>query len=264
MLPLAELPPPARIEFCRFAQDTFCYCGCPHVLAGCLKDHPTCRHASRMSALALAEIAMGATAEKAGEFVTGYYDSFKPEARVKFDLDRLPCEGAADAKLSIVEFSDFDCPHCKAARPLLEQLVKSRGDLRLCFMSFPLHPHSTLAAAAAAYAYSKGDFWKLHDLLFEGQEARAHMDEAAYLAEVERLGAEAGLDPKGLDAALHDPTLLKAIEAQKEAGHKIGVDGTPFMFLNGRPLPPVSGELLKLTLGDEVEWMSNGGAWAKD
>ncbi|MHB8419724.1 MAG: DsbA family protein [Myxococcales bacterium] len=263
-LPLGELPEPARREFCRFAQDTLCYCGCPHMLAGCLKDHPSCPHASRMAAIALAEIAQGATAEKAGEAVTGYYDSFKPEARVKFDAAHLPCIGSADAKFTVVEFSDFDCPHCKVARPLLESLVHQRSDVRLCFMAFPLHPHSAIAAAAAFYAYGKGSFWKLHDLLFEDQEARATLDEASYTAEIERLGAEAGLDKDGLDHAIHDPAVADFLEKQKDAAHKLGVDGTPFLFVNGRPLPVFSPELLKLTLGDEQEWIDNGNGWSKD
>jgi protein-disulfide isomerase len=263
-LPLAELPEPARLEFCRFAQDNFCYCGCPHVLAGCLKDHPSCPHASRMSAIALAEIANGATAEKAAEVVTAYYDSFKPEARVKFEVTHMPCLGSPDAPMTLIEFSDFDCPHCKAARPMLESLVKARTDTRVCFMSFPLHPHSMIAAAAAVYAYTKGSFWKLHDLLFENQEARVTLDEAAYTAEVERLGVEAGLDKEGLDKAIHDPALLEMLDKQKDGARKIGVDGTPFLFLNGRPLPPLTPELLKLTLGDEQEWISNDNGWAKD
>ncbi|HUB07245.1 MAG TPA: thioredoxin domain-containing protein [Myxococcales bacterium] len=264
-LPLSELPEPARLQFCRFAQDTLCYCGCPHMLAGCLKNHPSCPHASRMAAIALAEIANGATAEKAGEAVAAYYDSFKASSRVKFDPANLPCMGAADAPLTLVEFSDFDCPHCKAARPLLEGLVKDRTDVRLCFMSFPLHPHSGIAAAAAYYAYGKGEFWKLHDLQFENQDARATLDEASYTAEIERLGAEAGLDKAGLDKAIHDPALMDMLLKQKEAAsQKLGVDGTPFVFLNGRALPLFSPEMLKLTLGDEQEWIANGNAWAKD
>jgi protein-disulfide isomerase len=264
MLPLSELPEPARLEFCRFAQDSFCYCGCPHVLAGCLKEHPSCPHASRMAAIALAEVATGATAEKAGEVVTAYYDSFKPESRVKFEIANMPCVGPPDAAMTLLEFSDFDCPHCRAARPMLEGLVKDRADTRLCFMSFPLHPHSAIAAAAAVYAFSKGKFWKMHDLLFENQDARATMDEAAYTAEVERLGVKAGLDKDGLDKAIHDPALIAMLDKQKDAAHKIGVDGTPYIFLNGRPVPPITPELLKLTLNDEQEWIANGNAWAKD
>ncbi len=264
MLPLAELPEPARLEFCRFAQDSFCYCGCPHVLAGCLKDHPSCPHASRMAAIALAEVATGATAEKAAEVVTAYYDSFKAESRIKFQMENIPCMGNPDAPLTLLEFSDFDCPHCKAARPMLEGLVKDRTDTRLCFMSFPLHPHSAIAAAAAVYAFSKGNFWKMHDLLFENQDARETMEEGTYTAEVERLGAKAGLDKEGLDKAIHDPALVAMLDKQKEAARKIGVDGTPFIFLNGRPVPPLTPELLKLTLADEQEWIANGNGWAKD
>jgi protein-disulfide isomerase len=104
----------------------------------------------------------------------------------------------------------------------------------------------------------------MHDLLFENQDARATMDEAAYTAEVERLGVKAGLDKDGLDKAIHDPALIAMLDKQKDAAHKIGVDGTPYIFLNGRPVPPITPELLKLTLNDEQEWIANGNAWAKD
>ncbi len=264
-LPLAELPPPVRREFCRFAQDNFCYCGCPHMLSGCLKEHPACPHASRMAAVALAELATGATAEAASQFVAGYYDSFKPQARAQIDVSKLPCLGAGpDAKLTLVEFSDFDCPQCKVARPLLEKLVRSRKDARLCFMSFPLHAHSGLAATAAAYAQEKGQFWRFHDLLFDEQESRATLDEKGYVAALVKLGGEAGLDGARLENALHDAKLLEAVDAQRQLGRSLGVDGTPFVFVNGRRLPPISPEFLDLTIGDELEWIGNGGAWAKD
>ncbi len=263
-LPLAELPPPARAEFCRFAKDTLCYCGCPHSLAGCLKNHPSCPHASRMAAIALGELAMGATAERAEQSVSAYYDSFKPGSRVHFDVARLPCMGSPDAKVTLVEFSDFDCPHCREARPLLENTVQKRSDVRLCFMPFPIHPHSMIAAEAATYAVEKGDFWKLHDLLFDDQAARASLDEMAYTEEILRLGEKAGLDRQGLVAALHDEGIKAAIEKEQATARTLGVDGTPFIFLNGRPLPPITPELLDLTIGDELEWISHGGAWAKD
>jgi predicted DsbA family dithiol-disulfide isomerase len=263
-LPLSELPLPARLEFCRFAQDTFCYCHCPHLLAGCLKDHPACPHATRMAALALSEVATGQSAEKAGQFVAQYYDSFAKDSRIRFELAGMPCQGSAEAPITVVEFSDFDCPHCRTLRPVLEGLVQGNEDVRLCFLSFPLHPHSGLASAAATYAYSKGAFWKYHDLLFQHQDARAGKDEAGYIAELKRLGAQAGLDEAGLDRAVHDTKLLEAQEQQKEAGKKLGIDGTPFIYVNGRPAPPLSAEILKLTVQDEREWIAHGGAWAQD
>ncbi len=264
-LPLSSMPPEQRAEFCRFAEDTLCYCGCPHTLAGCLKEHPSCPHASRMSALALAEIASnGSTAETAARFVAGYYDSFATDKRVRIDTNSLPCIGGSEAKVTIVEFSDFDCPHCKQARPILEGLVKERPEVRLCFLSFPLHKHSPLAAAAADYAYAKGAFWRYHDLLFDHQEARADLDEAAYTKELIKLGKQAGLDEAGMAAAIEDPKLRELVEHEREVGRQLGVEGTPFIFLNGRPVPFMSPEMLTLTVQDELEWIRNDNHWAKD
>ena len=263
-LPLSEIPEAARLEFCKFATDNLCYCGCPHTVAGCLKEHTACRHATRMATLALAEITGGSgSADGAAKFVAGYYDSFKTENRVQLPSN-LPCQGPEAAKLTMVEFSDFDCPHCKAARPLFEKLVQDRHDLRLCFASFPLHKHSGLAAAAAAYAAKKGAFWRYHDLLFEDQDARVNLDEAAYTDDLVKLGGKAGLDEAGLRAAITDPSVAKLVEDQREVAHKLGIDGTPWVFVNGRAVPPFSAELYQLSLDDETEWLSHNNHWAQD
>jgi predicted DsbA family dithiol-disulfide isomerase len=264
-LPLSEMPEAARLEFCKFASDNLCYCGCPHTVGGCLKEHGACRHAIRMATLALAEITGGSgTAEAAGKFVTGYYDSFKAENRAPLQTTGFPCRGPDNAKLTMVEFSDFDCPHCKAARPLFEKLVQDRHDTRLCFASFPLHKHSGLAAAAAAYAAKKGAFWRFHDLLFEDQDARATLDEDAYVDALVKLAPKAGLDEAGMRAAVTDPSVAKLVEDQRDAAHKLGIDGTPWVFVNGRPVPPFSAELYQLSLDDESEWISHNNHWADD
>jgi len=264
-LPLPDLRPQDRSEFCKFANDTLCYCGCPHTVAGCLKEHPSCHHAVRAATLALSEIvAASGTADGAAKFVNGYYDSFKPENRVQLPTDLFPCQGSANAPLTLVEFSDFDCPHCKAARPLFEQLVKDGHDVRLCFVSFPLHKHSQLAAAAAEYAKRKGAFWRFHDLLFEDQDNRTNLDEAAYTEDLLKLGEQAGLDRAGMKAALEDQNVQNEVLRWKTYAHHLGADGTPWVYLNGRVLPPFSGELYKLSLDDEREWIANHGHWAQD
>ncbi len=205
-----------------------------------------------------------ATADAAGKFVNGYYESFKPENRVKLPEEALPCQGAPDASLTLVEFSDFDCPHCKAARPVFEQLVKDRHDTRLCFASLPLHKNSKLAAAAAEYARKQGAFWRFHDLLFENQEARANLDEQQYIDSLLKLADQAGLDRAGMRKALADPELDSDVLKMKSLAHQLGIDGTPWVYVNGRVLPPFSAELYQLSLDDEHEWIANHGHWAQD
>jgi protein-disulfide isomerase len=217
--------------------------------------------------LALGEIASGeGTAEAAAKFVAGYYDSFKPENRKQLPATGFPCTGPADAKITMVEFSDFDCPHCKAARPMFEKLVSDRHDLRLCFASFPLtgHKHSGLATAAALYAAKKGAFWKYHDLLFEDQDNRVNLDEAGYISDLVKLGEKAGLDADGLKAAITDPSVERLADERRQVAAGLGIEGTPYVYFNGRAVPPFGPELYKLSLDDEIEWMENGGHWAAD
>src|SRR6185312_17457871 len=131
-------------------------------------------HAHRMMLLAGAFAEAGAKSSEITTLLNSYYDSFAADKRTTFDLSHAPCRGPADAPVTIVEFSDFECPHCAMARPMLEQLVDvEQGKVRFCFKPFPLtmHPHSEPAAEAAMYAQEHGKFWELHDLLFENQQA---------------------------------------------------------------------------------------------
>lgn len=259
--PVSELPEPAAKQVFAFAQDDFCYCGCPHTVQGCLKEHGGCRHAKRMMLLASAEAVGGAKSAEIAKSLNDYYASFAADKRNTFDLKGVACQGPADAPVTLVEFSDFECPYCKLARPLLEQLVTAeKGKLRLCFKPFPLgvHPHSQPAAEAAMYAKAHGKFWEMHDLLFEKQQSLENADLKTYAQQV-------GLDGDDLLKAVETQKYQAEINASKEEGKRAGLQGTPAIFLNGRPLIlPISPETLAHAIDDELEWKQNNGHWAAD
>jgi protein-disulfide isomerase len=139
--------------------------------------------------------------------------------------------GAADAPVTIVEFTDFQCPFCRRAEDPLHQLLASSHNVRLLYRSYPLdfHEHAELAAEAALAAGDQGKFWPMHDLLFanQGELDRGHFDQFA---------RQLNLDVARFEADLDDGKFRAQVAADRALGQRYGVDGTPFFFINGRPI----------------------------
>lgn len=139
--------------------------------------------------------------------------------------------GDPDAPVSVLEYGDFECPHCAAARPLLESLVRDHdGLVRLVFRHFPVtsaHPHAFLAAEAAEAAGAQGRFWPMHDLLFECQ-ARLSRDDLLLYA------GELGLDLDRFARELLDHEYASEVRRDFRRGVRDGVNGTPSLFVGGR------------------------------
>ena len=142
-----------------------------------------------------------------------------------------PQVGPNDALVTIIEFSDFQCPYCaKVADPLNDAMDSHEGDVRLIFKHFPLTGHKQAAPAAQATwaAHQQGKFWEMHDLLFANQRTLGDEDLA-------KLGAQLGLDTARYEADRHGDASRKAVEADQAAGQKGGASGTPYFLVNGHP-----------------------------
>ena len=255
----SQLPAPAQKELATVFTDEFCYCGCPHTLGACLKQHTPCKHARRMATLAAAEAAAGVPGVEIIGGLSKYYQSFS-EKRSSFKLDERTCTGPKDAKVTLAEYSDFECPYCGAARPMLEALVKEKAGVRLCYLPFPLsgHPNAMPAGRAALYARDHGKFWQMHDALFENQ---TRLNPQL----IKELGKGIGLDPQGLQKAIEGTGYDEELKASKDAGVAAGVDSTPSLYVNGRKLTlMIDPSVLVHTVDDELEWQANKGAWAAD
>jgi protein-disulfide isomerase len=146
----------------------------------------------------------------------------------KVDPGSAPARGPADAPVTVVLFSDFQCPYCKKVEPTLEALQQEYpGKVRVVWKNFPLdmHPSARLAAAAALAAHAQGKFWAMHDRMLENQTA---LDRAS----LEGYARAVGLDAARFQVAL-DRTAA-AVEADVKQGMSLGVTGTPTVFVNGR------------------------------
>jgi protein-disulfide isomerase len=247
-------------------KEEFCYCGCPHTLAGCLKEHASCKHAPRMATLAAKLAGRGLTQGEILKALTAYYAGFSKGKRARLDVAGFgPALGGASAPVTIVEFSDFTCPYCQALRPELERFVKENAaDVRLYYKPFPLpsHPRSMEAALTAEWARAKGMFWAMHDHLFDHPHDLSDEGLAAAARAV-------GGDPDDLAKALASGKDKGRVQGAMTEGRAAGLAGTPTMYVNGRRLdlpmaPKDAPEVLRFTIDDEAEWSKNGGAWAKD
>jgi protein-disulfide isomerase len=168
-----------------------------------------------------------------------------PEPPV-FDIaiDDRPWRGAANAPVTIVQFTDYECPSCATAHPVLEELVKEFGDkVKLVSRNYPLdqHKHAFKAAEAAEAAREQGKYWEYAAILFKNQKA----------LEVDKLkeyAGQLGLDRKIFDAALDSGKFADKVKRDLADGDKIGVDSTPTVFINGRKARDKSREALKMAL----------------
>ncbi|MBJ6764903.1 thioredoxin domain-containing protein [Myxococcaceae bacterium JPH2] len=150
----------------------------------------------------------------------------------KVEVGTAPSRGPANAPVTLVAYSDFECPFCSRAVPTLKTLEQEyAGRLRVAFKQQPLamHPHAKLAASAALAAHEQGKFWEMHDLLFSNQRA---LDRAS----LEGYAQSLGLDMKSFRTALDTGKNDARIAADMAEGLKIGAGATPTFFINGRPV----------------------------
>ena len=143
-----------------------------------------------------------------------------------------PFKGPANAPVTLVEFSEFQCPFCSRVGPTLKQLEKDyAGKLKIVFMHQPLpfHDNAQIAAEASMAANEQGKFWEYHDKLFANQKALGR-------PELEKYATELGLDLAKFKDALDKGKFKDAVKKDSELGHKVGAGGTPTFFINGRKL----------------------------
>ncbi len=144
------------------------------------------------------------------------------------DQDHI--QGDASVKCTLVEYGDYECPHCGHAYPIVKRIQKHFGKrMRFVFRNFPLsemHPHAESAAETAEFAGSKGKFWEMHDLLFENQ---TKLGAALYL----KLAADLGLPAEALREAVEKREFAARVKSDFTGGARSGVNGTPTFFING-------------------------------
>ena len=181
-----------------------------------------------------------------------------PEVRVLFDAPRHevpvsagdPSLGSQSAPVTIVEFSDFQCPFCQRVAPTLKQVRDAYGDkVRIVWKDFPLtqiHPQAFKAGEAAHCAGDQGKYWEFHDRLFANQQALQPSDLKKYAADL-------GLDTAAFNACLDSSKHGERVRNGVAEGTRLGVNSTPTIYINGRMLSGAQPfEVLKGVIDEEL------------
>jgi protein-disulfide isomerase len=163
---------------------------------------------------------------------------------VKIAIDDQPMKGNPNAPVTIVEFTDYQCPSCGRTQPILEEVIKEYGDkVRLVARDFPLdmHQNAEKAAEAAEAAREQGKYWEYTAVLFKNQEALEVPKLKTYATQI-------GLDRAKFDQALDSGKFYDKVQRDLREGEKLGVGATPTIFVNGKRLRDKTPESLKAAI----------------
>ena len=203
-------------------------CGEPVSVARCIADGRKCKKCVPAARYVARLVDDGYARDEIRDiYRIRYGDDTKIQ---KFSTKDSPLQGSPMASVTIYEFSDFQCPHCKMTAPYLKKIVdESNGKVKLIFKQYPLpgHPKARDASKATIAAQKQGKFWEMHDLLFKNQDdlQTANLDDYA---------KQLGLDVKRFKADMDSKETEKKIEADIAEGHAVGVDSTPSIYVNDR------------------------------
>jgi protein-disulfide isomerase len=232
-------------------QDCSCLCGMK--VAECVNRDPNCSYAKRLVAIAISGVQEGKSMIEISKLMDASPKAHRPkllEDPVTIPVSGAPQRGPADARITLVEFSDFECPYCSLAVGEVNTIMAAYPkDIKLIYKQFPLsmHPHAPLAAAAALAANQQGKFWQMHDALFKNFR---HLSRERIL----ELAKEIGLDMDRFTADLDSPKFKAVIKKDLDDGEAAGVYGTPSFFINGKHYNgPLDLEAVKPILDAELK-----------
>jgi protein-disulfide isomerase len=203
---------------------------CPEVpvsIAQCVKESRPCKTCLPAAQMLLKHVQAGRAKKEREEAFHARFDPGKVKTVV---TDGSPEIGPPEAAVTIVEWADFECPFCHAFYPVLDELAhRYPTQVRLVFKFYPLqaHPHGEIAARAAIAAMKQGKFWEMHHMLFDNQERLEQAD-------LERYAQQLHLDPAKFRADFVSAETTERINKDKQQAEGLGLDGTPFLFINGR------------------------------
>lgn len=150
--------------------------------------------------------------------------------RLTFDNTGAPTLGRAGAPVTLVEFSDFQCPYCQGFAPILKRVEKEYGDkVQIVYRQYPipsLHPNAFKAAEASLCANEQGKFWELHDVMFREQQQLS-------VSELKEKGRRLGMNSRQFDGCLDSGKYVEQVQNDQKEGQRAGIGGTPAVFING-------------------------------
>ena len=204
-----------------------CPCNTKVSIAECV-EQKSCEQATLLARFAVDRFKEGFGPEQVQQAVVKKY--FDEIMKFTFDLKDTPKKGATNGRVVIVEFADFECPHCALVSKILPEVIKAfPKDVTLYYKHFPLPSHTWAEQASrAAWAAGRQDkFWPMHDLIFANQSA---LDAAKFTA----FAQELGLNLEKFKADMASTEASRSIERDKAEGVKAALTGTPSLYINGK------------------------------
>ncbi len=203
---------------------------CPSVpvpIAQCVQGKRDCAKCVPAAKYVMKGVKDGLTREQVEK---SYKNRFEPDKIKTVPIDGSPAKGPDGAPLTVIEFADFQCPHCGEFAPVLDKMVESRkNEVRFVYKFYVLgkFPNSENAARAAIAAGKQGKFWEMHHLIFANQ---SHLDQQG----LDGLAKDLGLDVARLHADMQSPETAERIAKDRKLGEDLKIEGTPSIFINGR------------------------------
>lgn len=218
-----------RKKFVSIAEKELCPCpDAAQSLHACLQSKETQCDTARRAAMSINRgLVQGLGESEILDKLATFVD--KATTKYEFNLENAPHKGPADAPVKVVEFADFQCPHCKRASQMMTKLHEEMGDdVVIYFKHFPLTPGSMaeMAARAAEAARRQGKFWKMQELLFENQKT---LSRDKIMGFARRIGLNFGK----FEQDLNDPAVAKAVQGDRSEGMEADISGTPAIFIDG-------------------------------
>lgn len=224
---ISKLDELAKKIFFRVVNNEPSICGKAESLLTSAKKDASCRRSLNAVKYVARLADQGYTQSEIGEALGKRYRGGQPKM---IDTSEAPVEGSAGARVTLVEFADYECPHCKRFQPVLRQILDEfKGDVKLYFKHYPLpqHTNARLAAEAAVAAQKQGKFWQYQDKLWENQDNLTP-------AELEKYGKEVGLDMAKFRSEMEDAKVKARVQKDRVDGQTLGLASTPTLYINGR------------------------------
>lgn len=202
---------------------------CPSVpvpLAQCVKEKRACDKCVPAAKYVVKLVKDGRTRE---QVETAYKNRFDADKQKTIPIEGSPTKGPANAPITMVEFADFQCPHCAQFAPALDKLVESRNDIKFVYKLYVLgkFPNSENAARAAYAAGKQGKFWEMHHIIFANQDQLTQQG-------LDAMAKQLGIDVGRLHADMQSPETAERVAADRKLGEDLKIEGTPSIFINGR------------------------------
>jgi protein-disulfide isomerase len=230
---LSSLTPIQKKAVLKLLREQDCSCQCGMKAAECILKDPNCSYSRALAKIAIEGVKEGKSLLEISKLMDTSPKAHRPkllEDPVSIPVAGSPVRGPADARITLIEFSDFECPYCSAAVKEVDAVMAAYPkDVKLIYKQFPLetHPHAEMAAEASLAANEQGRFWQMYEILFKNYRRLSRENIFAF-------AQQTGLDMDKFKADLESGKFKAVIDKDLADGEKAGVYGTPAFYINGQ------------------------------